>query len=360
MISNPFTSIVGNDHIKDYLMHMVAKQAIGNSLLFAGKDGVGKSLFAEALAALILKTERNVNSHPDLYVYRPEGKLGMHSIDAMRHFSEKVYLAPFASKWKVFIIHDAERMLPSSSNALLKTFEEPAQDSIIILLSSHPTMLLPTVLSRCRTIRFHHIEETLIVRFLVDQHRVETSEAEKIAALAGGSIGLATKMLQEQSEPIREHILRVLAKGFFTTYTELLESAKQISARVEEGKKAEEEAVKAELLKGYPSELTALQQQALDKEIDGAVALRQVEFSQSLFEIILSWYRDIELLHTQADRTLLINRNHVRELEEAIANKRQLPLEYVQKALAEAKLLLERSTALSIVLENLFLKLDFF
>lgn len=359
MKSNPFTSIVGNDHIKEYLMNMVAKQAISNSLLFAGTDGIGKSLFAEALALMVLKTERDINAHPDVYIYRPEGKLGMHSIDAMRHFSEKVYLAPFESKWKIFIIHDAERMLPSSSNALLKTFEEPAHDSIIILLSSNPSMLLPTVLSRCRTIRFHHIEESSIVSFLIDRHKVEKVEAEKVAKLAFGSIGRAVKMRQEQNEAIRKYMIQVLATGRFTTYTELMEAAKQISAHVDEGKKLEEEAVKTALIKGYPPELTAIQQQALDKEIDGAVALRQAEFAASLFEIVLSWYRDLELLNAQASRKLLINRDFEAALLQSAPQQCQITLEYVQKTVAEAKLLLERSTAMPIVLENLFLKLNF-
>ena len=136
-----FEDIVGNDQIKEYLKRMVEQRAVANSLLFAGPEGIGKSLFAHALAKMLLGSD----SHPDLHVYRPEGKIGMHSIDSMRQFSEDVYLAPFQGQWKVFIIHDAERMLTYSANALLKTFEEPAKDALIILLSSAPAALLPTI-----------------------------------------------------------------------------------------------------------------------------------------------------------------------------------------------------------------------
>lgn len=359
MKDQPFSAIFGNDHIKDYLTNTVNKQAIGNSLLFAGPDGIGKSLFAESFAKLILRTDREASRHPDIYVYRPEGKLGMHSIDSMRHFSEKVYLAPFESKWKVFIIHDAERMLPSSSNALLKTFEEPAKDSIIILLSSAPSMLLPTVLSRCRTLRFHAVQEDLVARFLIERNGMDEPEATKLAALAQGSIGRALRMAEEPNDTIRKRVIEFLARGRFNTYAELIEAAKQLSTQVEESKKLEEGGIRSQLLKGLPTELTAAQQQALDKEIDGAVALKQTELSQSLFEIILSWYRDMQLLSSEADHRLLMNRESIHELKQAIAQSRILPIEAVQKALSEAKVLIERSTAIQIVLENLFLKLNF-
>ena len=76
------------------------------------------------------------------------------SLSLGREMCEKVYMAPFEAKWKIFIIEDAERMLPTSANALLKTFEEPAPNSVIILISDHPERLLPTVLSRCRKVHF--------------------------------------------------------------------------------------------------------------------------------------------------------------------------------------------------------------
>ncbi len=122
---------------------------VPNTLLF-----VGSNLLEEAkrFAAGLIGTE--LETHPDLHLYLPEGKSGMHSIDSIRQFIEEVAFPPFQAPVKVFIIDQAERMLPTSSNALLKTCEEPPADTCILLLSSDPEALLPTILSRCRKMIF--------------------------------------------------------------------------------------------------------------------------------------------------------------------------------------------------------------
>jgi len=150
-----FEHIIGNDGVKKYLSRLIEKGNIPQSLLFSGPKGIGKSLFAETFAKLIIST--NNSNHPDIHHHHPEGKTGMHTIQSMREFSKTVYLAPFQGKKKIFIIHDAHRMLTYSANALLKTFEEPALDAVIILISHAAEQLLPTVLSRCQTVRFQPI-----------------------------------------------------------------------------------------------------------------------------------------------------------------------------------------------------------
>jgi DNA polymerase III delta prime subunit len=66
----------------------------------------------------------------------------------------EVSLPPFESPIKIFIFHDAEKMLPSSANALLKTLEEPPSDTYILLLTTNPGAIIPTIISRCRLIPF--------------------------------------------------------------------------------------------------------------------------------------------------------------------------------------------------------------
>ncbi len=353
-MNQSFEHILGNDHIKESLRHMIESKSIANSLLFEGLDGIGKSLFAEALAKMILDTD-NLN-HPDLYIYRPEGKIGMHSIDSMRQFCEKVYLSPFQASWKVFIIHDAERMLPSAANALLKTFEEPSLDSVIILLSSQSSSLLPTVLSRCRTVRFHHIEKELIVGFLNSRFSLSEDEAKSIAMLSKGSIGEATRLAEEGGNTIRMQVLDYLS-ATQNSYPFLIRTAREICDLVEVAKKQEETDVRGALLRGVETELTAAQQQNLDKEIDGAVSLRQAGYAQSIFDVILSWHRDLHLLQIGGRRDLIMNEDRLVDLERCMQGK-VLPLEKAFAAIKEAKLLLDRSTGLHIVLENLFLKIS--
>lgn len=350
-----FETILGNDPIKKSLSHMLAKKAIANSLLFAGPEGIGKGLFATEFAEALLGSKH----HPDLHIYRPEGKMGMHSIQSMRQFSEQVYLAPFQGPWKVFIIHDAERMLPTSSNALLKTFEEPSPMSVIILLSSKPAALIPTILSRCRVLYFHSLQEEEIAHHLKTVYKLGEDEAKRIAFLSQGSLGQAIRLLGEGSDKSREMVLEILAKGKFSQYKQLTESLEAICEKVELAKKQIEEEVRKELYKGSIEDLPTAQKESLQKEIEGAISMRLHHEAQTLFEVILGWYRDMELLFVKGNRNYLMHRDFEEEMEQALQRGEMYPLEDVLQAIADANLSLERSTGLNLVLENLFLKLDF-
>ena len=336
-----FTHLFGNEQVKKYLTRMVETDAIGNSLLFAGPEGIGKSLFAYAFAKALIcsddpqgKHKQKIESgnHPDIRIYRPEGKIGMHSIASLRQLSEEVYLAPYEAKRKIFIIHDAERMLPYSSNALLKTFEEPLPVSIMILISSYPDLLLPTVRSRCRAIYFSAL-----------------SEQEKALL----------PLNKKQNQELRISLLNTLANGSLSTYKQLSELCADLASQIEQSKMQVEEEERNHFLRGVSAQdLTAIQKQVLEKEIEGAVSMRTSTEAHALLEIILGWYRDLHLLLVNGNRKLLIHPGFVSECEQSLQRGEILPLEMVQKAIADARLSLERSTSLNICLESLFLKLN--
>lgn len=334
---------------------MVKKNATHHSLLFSGIEGIGKSLFAMEFAKLILNVETLTN-HPDFYIYRPEGKLGMHSIESMRQMCEKVYTAPFLSGKKVFIIQSAEKMLPSSANSLLKTFEEPSLDTVIILMTSQPSALLPTVLSRCRHVRFHHLSESEIIRFLINNYSKSEQEAKHLAILSEGSLGKAINLAKNESDLIRKTLIELLAKGKVKHYFEITHAARAIQQHVEELKAQDETSIKALFTKDYQTEMTAAQQHNLNKEIEGAISIKQSDLANSIFDILLSWYRDLHLLKAGAKPSYLINCDYELKVE-SLKNAPLHSIETIQKMILEAKLLLERSTSLNIVLENLFLKL---
>ncbi len=351
-----FENIIGNEGIKQYLERLVERRSLANSLLFTGPEGIGKSLFAQGIAQALL----GASVHPDLHIYKPEGKLGMHAIDSMRLFSEEVYMAPFQGSHKIFIIHDADRMLPSSANALLKTFEEPPLDSIIILISSVPSLLLPTILSRCWTICFQALSNDEIVRYLQTNRKVEEAEARRLAFLSGGSIGNALRWMEQGSDGIRNLLLDFLGKGTDATYQELRTVAEAISGQIEASKKHLEGSIQSELFSGSLKNLTALQKESLEKDVEGALAMRQMQLMQSLFTVVLGWFRDIELLAINGNCAYLFNQDRKSSLEQALQRGERLLIERVQKAIVEAKLAVERSTTLSICIESLFLKIGTF
>lgn len=100
-------------------------------------------------------------NHPDIHLYIPEGKSGLHPVSNMQKIVREAFLPPFEAKSKIFIIDEAEKMLPAASNTLLKTLEEPLPDTYFFLLSHFPDRLLTTILSRLHPIQYAKQEETL-------------------------------------------------------------------------------------------------------------------------------------------------------------------------------------------------------
>ncbi len=185
------------------LQQLIQQAQVPHALLFAGPEGSGKRQAALDLAEAFLGPFPG--QHPDLHLYAPDSAGGMHTIDAMRRLIEEVYMAPFSAPSKVFIIEQADRMLPTSSNALLKTLEEPALNCYIILLTATPESILTTILSRVRKFTFH-----LKTRPVVER----TPIRDRLVQLLGQKMGYAELMKmtaafddEEEPEKILEEVL---------------------------------------------------------------------------------------------------------------------------------------------------------
>ncbi len=308
----------GNEAVQNYLLRMVDQGSIAHSLLFAGPESAPKLAFATAFAARLIGKEEKLSSgsHPDLHILRPEGKLGLHSMESLRQFIAEVYLPPFESSRKVFILEDAHRMWPYSANALLKTFEEPPKDTVIILLSHRPEALLPTILSRCRTVRFQGVKE---------------SQTEK-----------------------EQVLLPLLICPKFNSYKEFQKSIKTVAESLEKKRKEIEESVREEMGKQLSADLNAAQKQPLEKQAESAGTMALQEQMDQIFSEILAWYRDMHLIRNQGDQKYL----HYPELIQSLQRGDLISMETILQAVSDAKLALERSLPIAHCLENLFLKLN--
>lgn len=363
-----FEEIYGNEEIKKQLLSMLSKQSIGHSLLFVGPEGVGKGLFAWALASQLLSIgssseehlrKMRAGHHPDVHVFRPEGKIGLHSIQSMRRLKEEASMPPYEAQWKVFIVHDADRMMSYSAHALLKTFEEPTPRTLIILLSRSRSSLLPTLLSRCRTLYFHSISIEEIAKFL--RHRGISNEEVclKIARASKGSIQSAIHLVEKPRDAEQFDIMSLLIRSPFRNYRCLQDSVKVLNDKIEELKLQTEKNLKEERSRFFSDQLSLQQREFIEKEIEGSLSISFNQEARLIFDSILSWYRDLFLLSMGADSSLLINSNFYQELVLALKRtKIQIPFEEVLAAVEKAYSDFQRSTPFSICLENLFLKLQ--
>jgi DNA polymerase-3 subunit delta' len=325
-----FQDILGNEKAKGYLSKLLDSGMLPNVLLFHGPAGVGKGLFAQDVAKSLLypmgsypsDVERIIsNNHPDYHLFYPEGKTGMHSIGSMKALMEDVYKTPFESNVKVFVIHDAERMLPATANALLKTLEEPPLDNFIILLSSKAEEIIATILSRCSKVNFTYLSEAQIVDFLETKMKKERLEAKRVAAIAHGSISRAIEIADnDKFSEKRVLLLNILSYTKVSNYAELMEEL-----------------------------------EGLCREEEDELAFETADF---LFSQILMWYRDLNFLKEDsefkgfyfADHLLLLHKQDVAKVAS---------LEVIDKGLERARLGLNRNIKLKTCLEYFFLSINF-
>lgn len=143
--------------------------------LFTGPEMIGKKTFALELANELAGPE-------DITMITPD-------IDAVREMKRFFSLTPLNGKYKVAVIDNAHRLTDEAQNALLKILEEPSASSIIILVTSNPEELLPTILSRCQQIFFPAHPKSVVMEFLADK-KLSDEQKNFLYEFANGSIGL--------------------------------------------------------------------------------------------------------------------------------------------------------------------------
>ncbi|MBI3363543.1 MAG: hypothetical protein HY033_01405 [Ignavibacteriae bacterium] len=137
-------------------------------------------------------------------------------INSVREIRRDVALTAFSSGKKVFILIDAEYLSDESASALLKTLEEPPEDTLIILTTAYPDQLLPTILSRCQHVRFGPLGAEDIQKALLEREAIEIGEARLIAQMADGSYGRALRLVQSDIHDRRDRVvnfLRTILRG---------------------------------------------------------------------------------------------------------------------------------------------------
>lgn len=120
-------------------------------------------------------------------------------------------------KRRVVIMSECDMMNAQSQNAFLKTLEEPNKNTILLLTSSNPHRLYPTILSRCQDVRFDPLSEKDIAEALVERDEIPRDQAEFLARLAAGSYSQARAMIGEDIREMRKEIVQFMRMGLSTS-----------------------------------------------------------------------------------------------------------------------------------------------
>ncbi len=310
-------AIIGHHQILEQLYHAIASNRIAGAYLFVGIANIGKETVALHFAKTIncLTSDEGAcgtclscrkaddGNHPDLQIIRPSG--AWIKIDQIRELQKRIIYRPLEGARKIYILTEAERMNLEAANCLLKTLEEPPADSVLILLTANLEALLPTIRSRCQIIPFQPLLISELTGYLMQRFNIDESQAFSISTAAGGAVGKALAMVQEGA-------------GFDEEIPEIMIAGERLDAfRI--------------------AEKWSQQPEALDH--------------------LVTWYRDLVLLHQGAPADLLTHVHHAEPLKQLAAHYSRLQLQSAIKAIFETKAMLQRNVNATLALEVLALKL---
>jgi len=228
----PFPNILGHDRVKGLLARALGQGRLPPALLLSGPEGVGKrTLAVEAARGLLCdkgpgepcnacrtcdRTSRGI--HPDLIVVVPETATGFLAretikIEHIRDAVREILGLPFEARARVVILDNAQCMTEQAMNALLKALEEPPATSHLVLVTASPQALLPTIRSRCQSLRLGPLPSSVLETHLQERLGLPAAEARLRASLSGGSLGAAMAFEADGYRALRDDILAMLEKA---------------------------------------------------------------------------------------------------------------------------------------------------
>ena len=204
----------------------LAQGRLPHALLLSGLPGLGKGALADAIAGQLLCAAASLESgpcgrctacaqldagtHPDYMKVELEEDASVIKVDQIRSLSEKLSLSSHQGGYKVVVLNPADRMNINAANSLLKTLEEPSDNTVLVLVCERPSQLPATVRSRCQQLRVEVPGQEVGIQWLAGQGITEP--AKTYLKMAHGAPLEALKQAQAGSiEARREHFDSLVA-----------------------------------------------------------------------------------------------------------------------------------------------------
>ena len=360
----PFSRILAQDIAVSMLRRSLVNAQVSHAYLFYGPEGIGKRTsalaYAKALNCLDDDARREgdfcdachacrligVGNHPDVRLLTPEttGGKTVIPIDAIRTKSgessphplplrEDAQLKPLEGRHKVYIIDPANRpgLQEDAGNALLLTLEEPPPHVVLILISSRPGAMLPTLVSRCCPVRFHLAAREDVLRAVAQAATVTPAQATAIAGMADGRIGWAVGMAGNTSRlDTRQALL--------TEIDRLLPAGRPAALRL------------AELLHQMAMAAEVNDEEPVDAKAKPSADRTSRRHLPELLDITASWWRDL-LISELGQAEMRINVDYTALLDRHAGRLTAAQLQRGLEAITEAKRLIERNANIDLTLE---------
>lgn len=321
-----FHDILGHEQIIAHLQNAIEEDKVSHAYIFNGPEASGKMMLAEAFAmalqcegegkrpCLECRSCRQAADHnqPDI-IYVSHEKPNTIGVDDIRtQINNDIDIKPYSSRYKVYIVDEAQKMNQQAQNALLKTIEEPPAYAIILLLTTNADSFLQTILSRCITLNLKAVKEEKIKEYLMKHYQIPDYQADICAAFSQGNVGKAIQLASSEE------------------FGELKASVLQLMKRLED-------------IDLY--------------EMTGAV--KQIaEYKLSVndyFDLMMIWFRDVLYLKATNDVDGLIFKDEVYDIKKQAAKRSYQGIETILEALEKAKIRLNANVNFDLVIELLLL-----
>ncbi len=321
-----FCEIIGHEQIKEHLKNSISMDKVSHAYILNGPDKSGKMMLAEAYA-MALQCEKHESepcmachschqaldhNQPDI-IYVFHEKPNTISVDDIRsQLNNDIVVKPYSSRYKVYIIDEAEKMNIQAQNALLKTLEEPPAYAVILLLTTNADRFLPTVLSRCIRLDLKAVRDDVIREHLMKTMQIPDYQADICTAFAQGTVGKAIQLASsEDFNDLKASAVQLMKRLWDIDFYEMGAAVKQIGE--------------------YKLEIN------------------------DYFDLMMVWFRDVLYMKATNDVNGLIFQDEVYEIKKQAGKRSYQGLEIILTALEKAKVRLKANVNFDLVMELLLL-----
>lgn len=321
-----FKDIIGHNQIIEHLKNAIRMEKVSHAYIFNGESNAGKMMLAEAFATALQCEAGGAEScancrschqaaehnQPDI-IYVTHEKPNVISVDDIRHqLNNDIVIKPYSSKYKIYIVDEAEKMNTQAQNALLKTIEEPPAYGVILLLTTNADSFLPTILSRCITLNLKSVNEDRIKEHLMKKYHIPDYQAEVCASFAQGNVGKAIQLASSgQFNELKSDALSLVKKLDDMDLYELNGCIKQIN--------------------DYKFRIT------------------------EYFDLLTLWFRDVLYMKATNDVNNLIFKDEAYDIKKQAAKHSYTGIENILQALEQSRVRLNANVNFDLVIELLLL-----
>jgi len=323
---NDFSEILGHDKIKEHLQNAIKLNKVSHAYIFNGESGAGKKSLAKVFSKTLQCEAKNDNpcnechsckqvesgNQPDIKWVSHEKPTSIGVEDIRAQVIGDIQIKPYSSKYKIYIIEEAEKLTPQAQNALLKTIEEPPVYGIIILLTTNADIFLQTILSRCVQLDLKPVKDEVIQNYLTQKYQVPDYQARFAVAFAQGRIGRAVSIVNSKDfVEMKDHALHVLKYSNEMTISELIDAVKYIN--------------------NYKNDIN------------------------DYIDLMAMWFRDVLIFKSTNDVNLLIFKEELTIIKKQAEKSSYEGLENIINSMDKAKIRLKSNVNFDLTLELMFL-----